>query len=59
MVVLAYGAVIKGMILVMSPHRFRTWVERLLRNDRICRWLGITEMVLGGALLVLGLVVLG
>ena len=35
--VLAYGMVLKGLVLVVAPYRFRTATERLFATDAACR----------------------
>jgi hypothetical protein len=55
MTVVAYVWIIKGMILVMTPYRFRTTTERWLRTDTGCRICGAAEFIFGFVILFLGL----
>lgn len=56
-VVLCYIMIIKGMILVMSPFHFRKQVERFIRNERICKFIGIAGLAVSVFLIVTGLLV--
>lgn len=52
--VLAYAWVVAGMILVLSPYRFRQVAERFCGSDAACRLNGVCWVVLGGLMLGLG-----
>ena len=54
---LAYAMVIKGMLLVLGPYRFRKWTERYLPTDAACRRAGAACAALGAGLIALGLTV--
>lgn len=53
----AYGAVIKGMMLLLSPYVFRRVGERLLRTEAHCRTWGGLGLVVAVLLVVLGVTV--
>ena len=53
--VLAYIWVVAGMILVLSPYRFRQAAEKFCGSDAACRWNGVSWLALGGLMLVLGM----
>lgn len=55
--VLAYLWVVAGMVLVLSPYRFRHVVERSCATDTLTRVMGLGGVVLGALLVVLGLMV--
>lgn len=55
--VLAYGWVIAGAALVLSPYRFRQGVEKFCATNSSCRWAGTFGVVVGVVLLVLGVTV--
>ncbi|MEM7397159.1 MAG: hypothetical protein AAF492_32965 [Verrucomicrobiota bacterium] len=57
MTVIAYIWVIKGIILVLSPYRFRTMAEVILRDNNRLRASAITGLVLGFGLIVLAVTV--
>lgn len=54
---LAYLWVIEGGILVLSPYRFRRWMERWIADDGRCRLGGALGLALGVVLVFLGFVV--
>jgi hypothetical protein len=54
---LAYLWVVAGMVLVLSPFRFRHVVERCCGTDSRCRLAGIAGMAVGGVLILLGMTV--
>ena len=56
-VVLAYVMVVAGMILVMSPYRFRTTAEAALRSDARSRAAGAVGLAAGAVLLALAFAV--
>lgn len=55
--VLAYSWVICGMVLMLSPYRFRQGCEALCGRDAACRLVGASGIGVGGVLITLGLVV--
>lgn len=55
MVALAYLWVVAGMVLVLSPYYFRRVAEWATRSDDRCRFLGLARIMIGLALLGLGL----
>jgi len=55
--VLAYGMVVKGMVLIVCPYQFRKWVERLLSTDGQCRFWSAVGCTLGIVVVVLSLTV--
>ena len=57
MSVLAYAIVVAGMTLVLSPYRFRDAISVLAPTPARCRLLGLSGLVLGGAVLALGVFV--
>jgi hypothetical protein len=54
MPVIAYALVVAGMILVLSPYRFRDWTSVLASTPARCRLCGLFGLVLGGAVVALG-----
>lgn len=56
-VVLAYVWVVAGMLLMLSPYRFRQVFDIMTRTLARCRWLGLVRALVGALLLVLGLTV--
>jgi len=57
MTIVAYGLAVQGILLVLSPYKFRKSVERWAGSDRRCRLLGVGGAVLGLVLVLLGLTV--
>lgn len=57
LVLLAYGWVGVGTLLVLTPYWFRKTVERLCSDDGRCRLLGAAGIGVGAFLVVLGLTV--
>jgi hypothetical protein len=57
--VMAYGWVVAGMILVLSPYRFRHAAQFCCGTTAACRWTGIFGLGLGAFLIGLGLLVFG
>ena len=57
MTVLAYVWAVAGMVLMLSPFRFRQAVQWVNRSDALCRWLAVPRLALGGLVLFLGLAV--
>jgi len=55
--VIAYIMVIKGILLVLGPYRFRKWTERFLPDDRQCKRWGTAGLALAAIVLVLGLAI--
>ncbi len=55
--VIAYIMVIKGILLVLGPYRFRKWTERFLPDDGRCRRWGIAGLSVAAVVLILGLAV--
>lgn len=53
MVVLAYVAIVKGMLLILSPYRFRRWTAWWIENDARCRMGALIKLIAGVALLAL------
>ena len=56
-VVIAYIMVIKGVVLVLSPHMFRKTVEFGLRSDAACRAWGGLGLAVACSIVALGLTV--
>jgi uncharacterized protein YjeT (DUF2065 family) len=56
-VVFAYVLVVKGIVLMLSPYRFRQAAACCVKSDRSCRLLGIAGGLVGLLLLLLGLTV--
>ena len=54
MVSLAYAIVVVGMVLVLSPYRFRDAVAVVASTPARCRLLGLSGLVLGGVVIALG-----
>lgn len=54
---LAYLWVIAGVVLVLSPFRFRHTVERCCATDRTCRLAGLAGVLMGVVLVGMGLTV--
>jgi len=52
---LVYIWVVAGMILMLSPYRFRHVVERFCATDRGCMAMGAGGVAMGGVLIALGL----
>ncbi len=52
--VLAYGWVIAGMVLMLSPFRFRHVCAKFCGTDSSCRLTGILKLVSGAVLMALG-----
>jgi hypothetical protein len=57
--VMAYGWVVAGMILVLSPYRFRHAAQFCCGTNAACRWTGAFGLALGSFLIGLGLLVFG
>lgn len=57
MTVLAYAMVVAGIVLVLSPYRFRMSAAAWTGTDRRCRQLGIAGAALSAGLVILGVVV--
>jgi len=55
MVVLVYIWVIVGMILVLSPFRFRKTMELILKNDAVCRISGMVGTLIGLSAVILAI----
>lgn len=55
--VIAYVMVIKGILLVLGPYRFRKWTERFLPDERQCKRWGAAGLTLAAIVFVLGLAV--
>jgi hypothetical protein len=51
---LAYAIILVGIILVMSPYRFRHWIETLARTDGRCRVASGAFILVGAGVLALG-----
>ena len=56
-VMLAYVLAIQGVMVVLSPYKFRKTVQRLAGNDFACRVMGIVGVAVGLLVLALGLTV--
>ena len=54
---LAYLWVVSGMVLILSPYRFRHAMERCCSTDRSCRLIGAGGFMMGVFLIGLGLMV--
>ena len=57
-VVVAYLLVVKGLVLILSPFRFRHVVDRWLNTDAACRKWGGAGLVAAVVMVLLGLTVL-
>jgi hypothetical protein len=55
--VVAYVMVVKGILLVLGPYRFRKWTERFLPDDGRCKAWGVAGLCVAAIVLVLGLAV--
>lgn len=56
-IVLMYLAVVKGIVLMLSPYRFRLVTERFMNTDPACRLWGTVGCITGLVVLGLGLLV--
>ncbi|MEI6563863.1 MAG: hypothetical protein WCO42_06100 [bacterium] len=54
---LAYVWIVGGIILVLSPYRFRQVMEKCVSTDFRCRWAGILGVAVGIGLMILGFTV--
>jgi len=52
---LAYGWVLIGVVLMLSPYRFRKTMSVLCASDAGCRWFGVSGLILGLVLIALAM----
>jgi hypothetical protein len=55
--VMAYILVIKGIILVLSPFKFRKWAGIMIKNAETCRLCGVCGLLVSGFILYLACLV--
>jgi len=56
-VTITYLAIIKGMIFVLSPYRFRDFTERIFSNPLLLKLSHVSGVLIGGLLISLGFTV--